>query len=141
MVHSGMDATAFLEDMGHSMGARHLARSFCVVVDASSDHDGCGLHSTPHTILADSTDALLPPLIQSSDNLSLGRKQRTRLGTLSRIRTQYVRDYEQLRRQLDRKFASNTSVLGQANHYFDPFHKEWRIWYTDADLETVFQSL
>jgi hypothetical protein len=141
MVHSGKDATAFFEDMSHSMRARRLARSLCVVVDAFTYQGGCGLHPTPRSVLADRTDALLPPLVQSSDNLSLGRNQRTGLGTLSRIRTQYVRDYEQLRRQVDRKFASDTSVLGQVNHYFDPFHKEWRIWYTNTDLDTVFQSL
>ena len=141
MVHSGKDATAFFEDMSHSMGARRLARSLCVVVDAFSYQGGCGLHPTTHSVLADSTDTMLPPLVQSSDNLSLGRKQRMGMGTLSRIRIQYVSDYEKLRRQVDRKFASDTSVLGQVNHYFDPFHKEWRIWYTDADLETVFQSL
>jgi hypothetical protein len=140
MVHAGKDATAFFEDMSHSTRARRLARSLCVVVDGFSYQGGCGLHPTPHSVLADRTDALLPPLAQRSDNLSLGRKQRTGLGTLSRIRTQYVREYEQLRRQVDRKFASDTSVLGQVNHYFDPFHKEWRIWYTNADLETVFRS-
>ena len=169
MVHAGKDATTFFEDMGHSLVARRMARSLCVVIDASStscsaDESTCGLHPTTHTKLSIES-ATSPPLIPTGGHLAedipmpnvldseqalLGRKlqqqqlqqqrrKKRRTGTLLRIRKQYLRDRER-NLQLSHERYSSLSFLNRANPYFDPFCQQWKCWYTDSNLQVVFVS-
>lgn len=144
MAHSGRDATAFFEDMGHSMGARRTAMSLCVVVDKMSSslyENGCGLVPTQHTRLIDDESRVPARVKGGAENLLLGRRQ-TRTGgagTLQRIRKQFAADRQRVLRKSMRKYARDSTVLGrEVNPYYDPFTQEWRIWYTDTDLRTVY---
>mmetsp|Transcript_23066 Transcript_23066/g.40571 ORF Transcript_23066/g.40571 Transcript_23066/m.40571 type:complete len:467 (-) Transcript_23066:342-1742(-) len=142
MVHAGRDATAFFEDMGHSLGARRLAMSLCVVVDKSAQHqDDCGLFPTNHTKVDD--DSRLPSRMpDGADNILLQGRRQSRSnhsGTLHRIHCQFERQKEQVRNRVAKKFANDPTVLGhQVNVYYCPFTKKWRVWYTDTDLRTVY---
>lgn len=144
MVHSGRDATAFFEDMGHSMGARRTAMSLCVVVDkmtSSQYENGCGLVPTQHTRLVEDENRIPPRVTDGAENLLLGRRQArsSGAGTLLRIRKKYEAERERVRRTSTRKYARDRTVLGhEVNPYYDPFTREWRIWYTDTDLRTVY---
>jgi len=158
MVHSGRDATAFFDDMGHSIGARRLAMSMCVVVNrfAQKENKKCGLFPTTHTEVYDDENddgnyRLPPRLVDGEDNLLAIRRRRgvtTRTGnksvpngggTLHRMRTRFVEEREQVRRRNMRKYSNDPTILGhEVNPYFDPFTREWRIWYTDTDLRTVY---
>lgn len=152
MVHSGRDATRFFDDMGHSTGARKLAMSMCVVVNrsAQSENIKCGLFPTEHTEIDESIDFPLPPrLPDGEDNLVRIRRQgprsRTRSnrisdggGTLQKMRTRFIDEREQVRQRNTRKYSNDSTILGNdVNTYFDPFTREWRIWYTDTDLQTI----
>ena len=157
-VHSGRDATAFFDDMGHSLGARRLAMSMCVVVNRSAQNDNnkCGLFPTTHTEVDedknhDENCRLPPRLADGEDNLLVIRRRRgvttrtgnnsvaNRGGTLHQIRTRFVEEREQVRRRNMRKYSNDPTILGhEVNSYFDPFTREWRIWYTDTDLRTVY---
>lgn len=155
MVHSGGDATRFFDDMGHSTGARKLAMSMCVVVNRSvqSDNNKCGLFPTEHTEIDESFDFPLPPrLPDGEDNLLRIRRQglRTRTGsnrisngggTLQKLRKRFIDEREQARNRNTRKYSNDPTILGNTvNTYFDPFTREWRIWYTDTDLQTIHLS-
>jgi Cytochrome b5-like Heme/Steroid binding domain/F-box domain len=159
MVHSGRDATAFFEDMGHSLGARRVAKRLCVVVDASSScstHESlCGLHPTIHTRLdftpttTASASAVMDipmPSIIDCNELLMGRKaqqqQRRRRrpgGTLRRIRNQYLLERERILKSVNKEYAS-ISTHGHANPFYDPFCQQWQCWYTDSNFQTVFVS-
>jgi hypothetical protein len=137
MVHSGRDSTRFFEDMGHSLGARRLARKLCVVTDLSQSGDDWGLRPTRHTVLVDHAKA--PPReVDAGENLQLGRKQRRRGGTLQRVHTKLERGLHEIERRAAMTYKSDPNVLGEVNPYYDPFLKKWRVWYTDSNLETVF---
>lgn len=179
MVHAGRDATAFFEDMGHSMGARRLALSLCVVTNKAAnanngdDHNNSkkkndyghhwGLAPTQHTELMqrqsvgeEDTKKIVTAAARKDDgedrppipakvedggqNLLLGRRQlRNSLGTLSRIRTTMTAERDDVRSRAARQYGSDPSVLGHEAHvYYDPFNAEWRLWYTDRDLQTIF---
>jgi hypothetical protein len=160
MVYAGMDSTRFFEDMGHSMVARRLAKKLCVVADMSSSSasnggGGWGLRPTQHTALPvltktnhptgtttsggdNDNDTVRVVVSEAGDNLLLGRKQRPWAGTLQRIRNRLEKEREQVQRRLDRRYVKDSNVLGQVHPYYDPFLKEWRVWYTDANLQTVF---
>jgi len=166
MVYSGRDATNFFNDMGHSVGARKLAMSMCVVVDrsAQNDNNDCGLFPTTHTVVVgeDNDDKnevdehrLPPRLIEGEDNLLVVRSRtiprtsntshsnavnnRGGGGTLDRMRTCFMTEREQVRVRVMRKYINDPTILGhEVNPYFDPFTRQWRIWYTDTDLQTIY---
>lgn len=144
MVHSGKDSTRFFEDMGHSLVARRLARKLCVLVDLSQlSRDGWGLRPTEYTNLGGDGDNKYVQQIPSrfpgaGENLLLGRKQIMRGGTLKRIRTKLESELVHLDRHLKMQFGNDQLVLGNVNPYYDPFRREWRIWYTNTNLETIF---
>ena len=151
MVHSGRDSTRFFEDMGHSLVARRLAKKLCVLVDLSQlSEDGWGLRPTEYTQVGDNNNnrnnneydsTLLPPRFPGAgENLLLGRRQQKKSGggTLKRIRTKLESELAHLESHLKVHFGNDPSVLGNVNPYYDPFRREWRIWYTNEDLETIF---
>jgi len=153
MVHSGRDATIFFDDMGHSTGARKLAMSMCVVVDrsAQSENSKCGLFPTNHTVVDEDDNYPLPsPLADGEDNLLKIRRRgaTTRTGnsrvsngggTLHQMRTRFIEEREQVRIRNMRKYSTDPTILGlEVNTYFDPFTREWRVWYTDTDLRTIY---
>ena len=147
MVHSGRDATNFFNDMGHSLGARKLAMGMCVVVNrsAQSDNDKCGLFPTNHTVVDEDEHYPLPMrLADGEDNLLKTNRRGATVrtgnggGTLYEIRRRYLEEREQIRARNTSIYANDPDVLGQVNTYFDPFTMEWRIWYTDTDLRTIF---
>lgn len=168
MVHAGRDATRFFEDIGHSQGARRLAKRLCVVADLSqvggngdndSDGDdyyngngtGWGLRPTPNTVFDDDDDndtatssigkRELPPIFEKAgEGLRKGRKQFRQGGTLNRIRVQLESELANVEHWISKTFEvdNDTTILGTINPYYDPFRREWRVWYTDANLQTVF---
>jgi len=161
MVHSGRDATCFFDDMGHSLGARRLAMSMCVVVNrsAQSGNEECGLFPTIHTKFQEENDGQqdegsrrLPSRLENGeDNLVAMRRVRraktTRFsrimanggGTLHQMRTRFLEEREKVRSRNRRKYSNDSSILGHEVYtYFDPFTRRWRIWYTDTDLETIY---
>jgi hypothetical protein len=129
--------------MGHSNGARRLATSLCVVADLSATSDNeWGVLPTKHTHISKEL-----PKMQIADetnlNLFLGRKQRKRLGTLQVIRDLLEQERAQVERRVQRRYKSDSNVLGgqgQVNTYYDPFRREWRIWYTNSELQNVFAA-
>ena len=152
MVYSGRDATRFFDDMGHSIGARKLAMSMCVVVNrsAQSENDDCGVFPTDHTEIDEAAEFPLPPrLPEGEDNLigKRGQGLRSRIrnnrisnggGTLQKMRNRFHDEKEQVRNRNARKYSDDPTILGNnVNTYFDPFRREWRIWYTDTDLQTI----
>mmetsp|Transcript_7925 Transcript_7925/g.19131 ORF Transcript_7925/g.19131 Transcript_7925/m.19131 type:complete len:472 (+) Transcript_7925:121-1536(+) len=158
MVHSGRDATGFFDDMGHSIGARKLAMSMCVVVNRSAQNknDECGLYPTTHTHVdedeRDYNSYPLPPrLADGEDNLLKARRKRlTRFrtgddcppnggGTLYQIRKRFTEERERIRNRNTRIYSNDPTILGhEVNTYFDPFRREWLSWYTDTDLKTIY---
>jgi len=153
MVHSGRDATNFFDDMGHSRGARKLAMSMCVVVNrsAQSENNECGLFPTNHTQIDEDVHHPLPPrLANGEDNLLKIRRRRApsrkgntrgsnRGGTLHQMRTRFIEEKEQVRNRNMKTYSNDPTILGrEVNTYFDPFTREWRIWYTDTDLRTIY---
>lgn len=140
IVHSGKISTRFFEDMGHSLVARRLARSMCVVVDMSQlSSDGWGLRPTESTVLEKEGMANVPPVYRNAgENLLLGRRQRRRGGTLKRIRASIDSELAAVERKLDRHFAGNHDVIGTVNPFYDPVRQQWCYWYTNVDLVPVF---
>ena len=123
MAYSGKDSTRFFEDMGHSLGARRMAKSLCVVKESSSKTNDWGLNRAN----------------SGENNLLLGRKQRRRVGTLQSVLDYLENEEVKVRRKVLRSYSKDPNVLGgQVNIYFDPFLREWRIWYTDQTLNNVF---
>jgi len=156
MVHSGRDATSFFDDMGHSVGARKLAMSMCVVVNrsAQSENNECGLFPTTHTKINKNDDGnhrLPPQLDDGEDNLLTRRTRRvTKIrtgnksmtnggGTLHQMQKRFLEEREQVRNRNTRKYSNDSNIIGhEVNTYFDPFTRNWRIWYTDTDLQTIY---
>jgi len=136
MVNSGQDSTRFFEDINHSYTARRLAKSLCVVLDLSStSDDGWGVRPTSFAKLSKAPTAIVDrgnPLLQ-------GRMERKGLGTLSCIKERIKEERKKVQRRVERTFANDPTVLGgQTNIYYDPFRREWRVWYTTNELENVF---
>jgi cytochrome b involved in lipid metabolism len=136
MVHSGQDATRFFEDINHSNGARRLAKSLCVVLDLSStSEEAWGVQPTSFAKLSNPPKNIIDP----GNPLLLGRKERKGQATLSSIKERIKEERKQVERRITRKYASDLTVLGgQVNTYYDAFRREWRVWYTDSDLQNVF---
>ena len=112
------------------------------------------------------TNRLPPRLVDGEDNLLLVRRRaplpppRTTIsnnsiinnsknnnnvvnkgggGTLCRVKTRFMIEREQVRRRMHNKYSNDSTILGrEVNVYKDPFTRQWNIWYTDTDLETVY---
>jgi Cytochrome b5-like Heme/Steroid binding domain len=162
MVHAGRDATTLFEDMSHSKVARRIALSMCVVANKSTNKSTCciangsvpvpwGLAPTQHTELrqgskewsrcgdSDRQKTPISPVLDGGANLMLGRRQRTTVQTLSRIRSKFVSEQEYFRARTVKRYEADPTVLGEAFVFFDPFLNQWRVWYTTKDLRTIFR--
>ena len=147
MVHAGRDCTGFFEDMNHTMIARRRAKKFCVVADMShlGGEEGCGVRPTPHTpiVIPQESDKkkcphLLPRhYVEAGDNILRGRRQRPRSGTLQSVRDRLHKEAEQVQRRVHKGYISCDDALATVTPFYDPFVKEWRVWYTSNSLETV----
>jgi hypothetical protein len=137
LVNSGRDATNYFEDMGHSLGARRVAKKLCVVVDSACIPNQCGLHPTMSTVL--SADSVLDsPLLIKDSTLPFMLKIRRRPSSLKLIRAQLDEKEQQLLKKVARVYSSNSEVLNGINLYYDPFHGMWKGWYTSTSFATVF---
>jgi hypothetical protein len=134
MVHAGRDATAFFNNMRHSMVALRLARTMCVAVDMSRiDRDCCGVRPTSNT---DGTGTL-PPLVQQP--ITKRPEMPSQSPSLMTIRAAFLREEESARLSAAEK-VSDPSIIGEVNVYYDPFHREFKAWYLNTNLDTVFVS-
>jgi hypothetical protein len=134
MVHAGRDATAFFNNMRHSMGALRLARTMCVAVDMSRiDRDCCGVRPTSNT---DGTGTLPPPVQQP---ITKRPEVPSQSPSLMSIRAAFLREEESARLSAAEKVV-DPSIIGEVNVYYDPFHREFKAWYLNTNLDTVFVS-
>jgi hypothetical protein len=134
MVHAGRDATAFFNNMRHSMGALRLARTMCVAVDMSLiDRDCCGVRPTSNT---DGTGTLPQPVQQP---ITKSPETPSQSPSLASIRTAFLREEESARLSATEK-VSDPSIIGEVNVYYDPFHREFKAWYLNTNLDSVFVS-
>jgi hypothetical protein len=137
LVNSGRDATKYFEDMGHSLGARRVAKKLCVVVDSACVPNQCGLHPTMSTVLS-ADSGLDAPLMMKDNTMPFMLKTRRRPSSLKLIRAQLDEEEQQLLKKVARVYASKSEVLNGVNLYYDPFHRMWRGWYTSTSFATVF---
>jgi hypothetical protein len=145
LVHAGRDATVFFESLRHTMGARRLAQSYCIVVDTSLVSDrgearGCGIRPTLRLVADDAMSySALPSAAEPV--LPHGCPRRTTesrvTGTLERLRGDFRTEEDLIRRRAAQRFADE-AVLGEINTFFDPFCRKWKVWYTSTNLETVY---
>jgi hypothetical protein len=134
MVHAGRDATAFFNNMRHSMGALRLARTMCVAVDMSRiDRDCCGVRPTSNT---NGTSSLPQPVQQP---ITKRPEMASQSPSLKSIRAAFLREEESARLSVAAK-VSDPSIIGEVNVYYDPFHREFKAWYLITNLDTVFVS-
>jgi cytochrome b involved in lipid metabolism len=135
MVQAGKDATDFFLNVRHSLGARRLALSQCVVVDgarAMNKHNEYCLYPTTQTQLTTTTK----PLFTSLDTLvldALAHPRRTK--TLQRVRERFSQ--EQVKASQAARQWNQLSLSGEVHVYFDFVKGRWKAWYTNADLQTV----
>lgn len=135
MVHAGRDATIFFNNMRHSMGALRLARTMCVAVDMSRiDRDCCGVRPTSNT---DGTCTLPQPVQQPITKRPAETPSQS--VSLTTIRAAFLREEESARLSATLK-VSDPSIIGEVNVYYDPFHREFKAWYLNTNLNTVFVS-
>ena len=130
-----------------------------VVDNDDDDDDG---DDDKNNSVAENDDHRLPPrLVDGEDNLLLVRRRHTTIsnnsiiynnnknnnivnkggggGTLCRVKTRFMIEREQVRRRMHNKYSNDSTILGhEVNVYKDPFTRQWNIWYTDTDLETVY---
>jgi len=152
LVQSGRDATAFFEDLGHSVGARRMAMTMCVVLDRSCvagiASNRCGLlgAGSKETLTTISSTRNLPkPSWARSETarnaMPFSRSKPRRSGTLHRIRTKFDREERcaQLRAEtwLSGSLTRN-GILGNIHVYYDMFLGRWMAWYTNMDSQPVF---
>jgi hypothetical protein len=83
-----------------------------------------------------------PPRTTNSNNSNNNNNNvvnKGRAGTLCRVKTRFIIEREQVRRRMHNKYSNDPTILGhEVNVYKDPFTRQWNIWYTDTDLQTVY---
>ena len=137
LVNSGRDATKYFEDMRHSLGARHLAKKLCILVDRACLANECGLHPTKITSLLP-VKGLDVPLTVENSTIPFLLKSRRRPFALQTIRSKLDDEERQLLKLADRKYLGCGEVLNGLNLYYDPFNRKWKGWYTSTSFNTVF---
>mmetsp|Transcript_26745 Transcript_26745/g.79006 ORF Transcript_26745/g.79006 Transcript_26745/m.79006 type:complete len:570 (-) Transcript_26745:107-1816(-) len=154
LVQSGRDATHFFEDLGHSVGARKMAMTMCVVLDRSCAADGgakCGLlkPGDKNSIFTISSRKKLPKRSwarskTARDAIPMARSKARRPGTLHRVRAKLDGEEQNAHAQAT-KWLSNTltreGILGDVHVYYDVFIGRWMVWYTNFDFQPEFVDL
>lgn len=137
LVNSGRDATKYFEHMGHSLGARRLAKKMCVMVDTACKPNLCGVHPTDNTPLIPNSTLEAPSII-AGNTMPFMIQTRRRPFCIRLIRNKLDDEEQQLLKKIDRLYSSNAEVLNGVNLYYDPFHRTWKGWYTSTSFTTVF---
>jgi len=141
LVQAGKDATRFFSSVRHTLRARRLAQSMCVVVDTSrleeaSGYNCCGVRPTKQTETLNNGRipkvAHPPPLFMETSVSGASN-------TLQRLHHGFAEEEERARVRAKR--LNSVSALGESNVYYDPFCDQWKAWYMDSDLDTVFTHI
>ena len=167
LVQAGRDATAFFEDLGHSMGARWIALSMCAVMDRSCAEQrpmsntaarsmstaprgsSCGLclpaggsGAVPERSDVAASRALAA---KATGSMPMGRSKPRRAGCLQRIREDLHKGKVKAQVCADKWAASvgngnalEGGMLGSVRVYWDPLRGEWLAWYTNMNFQPVY---
>ena len=129
MVQAGKDATSIFDGIMHSMGARNLAQSMCVLVDRFQLGRGsCGMRPTRLTG---------PTARGTVDEPPIGMTMTTpRSNCLKSLYDEFHTERRE-KHKLARRRAGADSISMEVQVYYDPYNQDWRGWYTNHDLETV----
>mmetsp|Transcript_29827 Transcript_29827/g.44013 ORF Transcript_29827/g.44013 Transcript_29827/m.44013 type:complete len:464 (-) Transcript_29827:6-1397(-) len=148
LVHAGKDATENFDDMGHSASARKYARTLCVAVDNFSHRTGddfrCGVQPTNNTNFAgDARPSRTRTTVTETASIPFNRRRHrpTTPSTLNGVRQWFLKEQEVHQKTAERTHANNSKVLSHVNVFYDPFTRQWQLWYTDTDFKTVFERL
>lgn len=152
LVQSGRDATGFFEDLGHSVGARKMAMTMCIILDRScvvgaNNGKGCGLLRTGEKSSTKTPSERKLPKASwartktARNSIPMARSKPRRPGNLCRVRSKL--DREERRAQIEaEKWLSRTltrdGILGNIHVYYDAFVGRWMLWYTDLEFQPVY---
>jgi len=139
LVSAGKDATQFFANVRHSSGALRLAKSLCVVVNASTERDGVGLKPTRHTDLVQHIGEIdLPSRVEAElmdlNELRAGPSNET----LHRVRGMFTEERLAAEGRARRSWHAQQPRLTDINVYYDPLERSWKAWYTNPRMEPVF---
>ena len=136
MVHAGQDATDFFRRIGHSKGARRMAKSMCVVVD-QTQFGGVGLGPTSYTRL--NTNAVKPStatsFVEPPDESAMTRYSSQ--STLASAQTEFDVQQRAYQALALKRFTDSTFVT-QPKVFYDPLVQRWKAWCMGNNLNTVF---
>ena len=167
LVQAGRDATAFFEDLGHSMGARRIALSMCAVMDRSCAEQRPMSNTAPRSMPAaprgSSCGLCLPAggngsvpersdvaasralAAKATGSMPMGRSKPRRAGCLQRIREDLHKGKVKAQVCADKWAASvgngtalEGGMLGSVRVYWDSIRDEWLAWYTDMNFRPVY---
>ena len=139
MVHAGQDATEFFHRIGHSKGARRLARTMCVAVDQSRiGEGGVGIFPTSFTKLEEPlSDTFTPRPVNMPPPEERAMTCSLKPSTLLAAQTAFDKEQQMYQAKALRRFA-HVSSLTQPKVFYDPLRECWRAWYMNQGLEIVF---
>ncbi|KAL7479955.1 hypothetical protein ACHAW6_005671 [Cyclotella cf. meneghiniana] len=155
LLQAGRDATVFFETMGHSLGARRLALSMCVVINGqcvrwnSLDRGSLECGWSEDTSCSISNSGLIQPscptlqLRKGVPGFLIPRKRSKprSQGGLSRIRERLQREGS-LELLKAARWGNSTlgpgRLFGGVHVYYDPFCSKWRWWYTNLNFDAVY---
>uniref|UniRef100_A0A7S3L716 Cytochrome b5 heme-binding domain-containing protein n=1 Tax=Amphora coffeiformis TaxID=265554 RepID=A0A7S3L716_9STRA len=139
LVSAGKDATQFFANVRHSSGALRLAKSLCVVVDASTNRGGVGLKPTRHTDLIQHEEASDLPSRVEAELLDLNElRAGPSAETLRLIRGMFAEERLAAEGRARRSRHGQHPRLTDINVYYDPLERSWKAWYTNPQMEPVF---
>lgn len=167
LVQAGRDATAFFEDLGHSMGARRIALSMCAVMDRSCAEQRPMSNTAARSVPAAPRDSFCGLCLPAGGNgavpersdvsasralaakttgsMPMGRSKPRRAGCLQRIREDLHKGKVKAQVCADKWAASVGNgtalaggMLGSVRVYWDPIRGEWLAWYTNMNFQPVY---
>jgi hypothetical protein len=155
LLQAGRDATVFFETMGHSLGARRLALSMCVVINGqcvrwnSLDRGSLEYGWSEDTSCSISNSGLIQPscpalkVRKGVPGFLIPRKRSKprSQGGLSHIRERLQREGS-LELLKAARWGNSTlgpgRLFGGVQVYYDPFCSKWRWWYTNLNFDAVY---
>ncbi|KAL7503327.1 hypothetical protein ACHAXN_001129 [Cyclotella atomus] len=148
LLQAGRDATVFFETMGHSLGARRLALSMCVVTNVQCIDEDKGDCTLSNKKVSNNWGLLKPSssLLHAKKSLPgfiipRKRSKPRSSGALLRIRNALKREAIIELSKADRwgrTILGTGNLFGGVQVYFDPICCQWRWWYTDLNFEPVY---